>query len=95
MKGAGGGLGPDLTGSWRNGLDYFLENIVDPNAVVGDTFQLHVITIKVGGALSGLVEQETDTALTLRTVTESIIIAKLDIRASPEAPSFIDASWTS
>ena len=46
MGGVGGKLGPDLAGSWRNGLDYFLENIIDPNAVVGDNFQLHVLTKK-------------------------------------------------
>ena len=47
IDGAGGKVGPNLTGSWRNGLDYFLENIVDPNAVVGFDYQLNVITKKI------------------------------------------------
>src|SRR5205085_480013 len=34
LNGVGGKVGPDLAGSWRNGLDYFLDNIIDPNAVV-------------------------------------------------------------
>lgn len=80
LSGSGGRLGPDLTGSWRNGLDYFLENIVDPNAVVGDNFQLHLLTKKDGTVISGLIEQETATALTLRTVTESVIVAKADLK---------------
>ncbi len=80
MNGVGGKLGPDLAGSWRNGLPYFLENIVDPNAVVGENFQLHVVTKKDGTVLSGLLEQETGTALTLRTLAEPVIVAKADIK---------------
>ena len=34
MYGEGGKIGPDLTGSGRANLDYLLENIVDPSAVV-------------------------------------------------------------
>ena len=45
---AAGKLGPDLSGTWRNGPDYFIENIVDPNAVIGDAFQLTIVTLKDG-----------------------------------------------
>lgn len=86
MDGAGGKLGPDLGGSWRNGVDYFLENIVDPNAVVGDNFQLHLVTKKDGAVISGVVEQESDTALTLRTVTEAVVVAKQDIAKHDKMP---------
>ncbi|MBL9144964.1 MAG: c-type cytochrome [Verrucomicrobiaceae bacterium] len=85
MGGVGGKLGPDLGGSWRNGLDYFLENIVDPNAVVGDNFQLHILTKKDGSVVSGLIENETPTALTVRTITESIIVAKSDLKDHTKA----------
>ena len=34
LYGEGGALGPDLTGSGRRHLDYILENVVDPNAVI-------------------------------------------------------------
>ncbi len=81
LNGVGGKLGPDLAGSWRNGLDYFLENIVDPNAVVGENFQLHVITKKDGSVVSGLLDKETPTTLTLRTVTEPVNIAVADVKA--------------
>lgn len=86
MGGVGGKLGPDLAGSWRNGLDYFLENIVDPNAVVGDNFQLHVLTKKEGTVISGVIEQETDTAITARTVTDSVIISKADLKSRQKLP---------
>jgi putative heme-binding domain-containing protein len=87
MGGVGGKLGPDLSGSWRNGLDYFLENIIDPNAVVGDNFQLHVLTKKDGSVVSGVIEQETDTAITARTVTESVVISKADLKDRQKLPA--------
>jgi putative membrane-bound dehydrogenase-like protein len=86
MGGVGGKLGPDLAGSWRNGVDYFLENIIDPNAVVGDNFQLHVLTKKDGSVVSGVIEQETDTAITARTVTESVVISKSDLKDRQKTP---------
>ncbi|WP_395749133.1 PVC-type heme-binding CxxCH protein [Prosthecobacter sp.] len=89
MNGVGGKLGPDLAGSWRNGLDYFLENIIDPNAVVGDNFQLHILTKKDGSVISGVIEQETDTAITARTVTDSVIISKADLKDRQKLPASI------
>ncbi len=75
-NGVGGKLGPDLGGSARNGVDYFIENIVDPNAVVGENYQLNLITKKDGSVVSGMVDSETDTVYVLRTVAEKVIIPK-------------------
>jgi len=80
MNGVGGKLGPDLAGSWRNGVSYFLENIVDPNAVVGEQFQLNVITRRDGTVLSGIVEQDSGSAITIRTITEAVIVPKGEIK---------------
>lgn len=79
MNGQGIALGPDLTGSWTNGVDYFLENIIDPNAVVGESFQLNLVTRKDGTVISGMPESETEDAVTIRTLTESVAIPKADI----------------
>jgi mono/diheme cytochrome c family protein len=43
LFGAGGQVGPDLTGAGRKDLDYLLSNIVDPSAVVTKDFQLTVL----------------------------------------------------
>lgn len=79
MNGEGVALGPDLTGSWRNGVDYFLENIVDPNVVVGESFQLHIVTLKDGTVVSGMLDQSTNDVLSIRTVTDRVTIAKADV----------------
>jgi putative heme-binding domain-containing protein len=78
-EGAGGNLGPDLSGSWRNGVDYFIESIVDPNAVVGVDFQLNLITKRDGSVVSGMVERETETAHVVRTATETLNVPRSEI----------------
>jgi putative heme-binding domain-containing protein len=76
-----GKLGPNLNGTWRNGLDYFLENIVDPNAVVGTDFQLNLVTKRDGSVISGMIEKESDTALLVRTMTETANVPKSEIKS--------------
>jgi putative heme-binding domain-containing protein len=81
-----GKLGPNLSGTWRNGLDYFLENIVDPNAVVGADYQLNLITKRDGTVISGMLDKETATALVVRTMTETVTIPKTEIKAREVTP---------
>jgi putative membrane-bound dehydrogenase-like protein len=80
LNGVGGKIGPDLGGSWRNGVDYFLENIIDPNAVVGEDYQLHVITKKDGSVVSGLLEKETETTVVIRSLADSTPVPKSEIK---------------
>ncbi len=85
----GGGeakIGPDLGGTWRNGIDYFLESIADPNAVIGEAFQLTIVTKNDGNPVAGAVEKETDAAVTMRTLTESVTIPRADIKSRETLP---------
>lgn len=79
-------LGPNLAGTWRNGLDYFLENIVDPNAVVGTDYQLNLITKRDGTVVAGMIDKETDTVLAMRTVTETVNVPKSEIKSREVTP---------
>ena len=72
-------VGPELTGAGKNGIRYFLENIIDPNAVIGTDFQMTTVETRGGESTSGLVVQETPSALTLRTTAGETVIAKADI----------------
>ncbi len=89
----GGGdpkIGPDLGGAWRNGIDYFLENIADPNAVIGEDFQLNIITKNDGSVVAGAIAKDSDTTLTVKTLTESVNIPKADIKTREKlAQSFM------
>jgi len=79
-------LGPELTGAGANGIRYYLENIIDPNAVVGAAFQMTTIETKEGDVLSGLLLRESADTVTLRTAASEERIAKPSIakRAASE-----------
>jgi putative membrane-bound dehydrogenase-like protein len=66
---AGGNVGPNLTGSQRSNLDFLLENIVDPSAIVAKDYLLTIVRTKDGRVIDGIIVQETASVLTLRTPT--------------------------
>jgi putative membrane-bound dehydrogenase-like protein len=75
----GGKAGPDLTGSGRDNLDYLLENIVDPGAVVTADFRMSIVTLKDGRVLNGLIAAKTERTVTLKTATESLTVERSEI----------------
>lgn len=79
LFGEGAKIGPDLTGANRDNLDYLLENIVDPNAVVAADFRATILTLKDGRVLFGMVTANNDRTLTFRTMTETVAIERGDI----------------
>lgn len=79
LKGEGTRIGPDLTGAGANGVKYFLENIIDPNAVIGSDFQLSNIETRRGDLVSGIQVGETAQSVLLRTTSEQVSILKSDI----------------
>jgi putative heme-binding domain-containing protein len=86
LFGEGGDVGPELTGSQRANLDYVLENVLDPNAVVAREYQVTIVETKDGRVISGIVKQEGDRALTLRTQTESLVVPKQEIESRTQSP---------
>jgi putative membrane-bound dehydrogenase-like protein len=74
-------LGPELTGAGKHGVRYFLENIIDPDAVIGTDFQLTSIETKDDESLSGLLVNETASAVTLRTTVGETVVPKASIKS--------------
>ncbi len=81
LFGEGEKVGPDLTGSNRADLEYILENLIAPNAVVGKDYQMSVLQLEDGRVISGLITLETDSALTVKTINDSVVVAKDEIEA--------------
>ncbi|MEL6104567.1 MAG: PVC-type heme-binding CxxCH protein [Planctomycetota bacterium] len=81
LFGEGGAIGPDITGSNRADLDYLLHNVIDPNALIGKDYQTTQIVTADGRVLLGLLKNETETALTLQTADEAVVIEKDEIDA--------------
>ncbi|MBI4604074.1 MAG: c-type cytochrome [Planctomycetes bacterium] len=85
LFGAGGKVAPDITGSDRANLDYVLENILDPNAVVGKDYLASVFAARDGLLVMGLVTAETETAYTVRTANEEVLLPKKDVASRTES----------
>ena len=81
MYNEGGNIGPALTGAQRANLDYILENVLDPSAVVPRDYQVSVFELKTGRLVNGIVKTESDQALTIATTNEVLLIRKDEIDA--------------
>jgi putative heme-binding domain-containing protein len=79
LFGEGGDLGPDLTGSQRASLDYLLENVLDPSAVVPREYRVTNFTLADGRLVAGVVVRETPDGLTVRTTNDTLTIPAADI----------------
>ncbi|MDB5290904.1 MAG: hypothetical protein JWL69_2145 [Phycisphaerales bacterium] len=83
---AGGKVGPDLTGSQRANLDYVLENVVDPSAVVANEYLMTLIQTSDDRTITGIIKQESDSTVTLRTPTEDVVVPKSEIKKRKTSP---------
>jgi putative membrane-bound dehydrogenase-like protein len=79
LFGEGGMIAPDLTGSDRHNLNYLLENILDPSAVVPADYRVSVIKLKDGRLITGVIPEQTDKLLTVQTPTERVTIQRSEI----------------
>jgi putative membrane-bound dehydrogenase-like protein len=79
LFGEGGDLGPDLTGSQRTNLEYLLENVLDPSAVVPREFRVTNVRLADGRLVSGVVVRDTPEGMTVRTTNETVIVPRADI----------------
>jgi putative heme-binding domain-containing protein len=86
LFGEGDQVGPDITGSNRTNLDYILQNIVDPSAVLGNDYRMTVLELVDGRVVSGLIQQESDSAFTVRTLNDTVLIAKSDVEFQSLSP---------
>ena len=76
---AGGKVGPDITGANRASLDYLLENILDPSAVIPKEYAMTVLTLNERPSPLRHRPEETATTLTRGDADETLTIAEKDI----------------
>jgi putative heme-binding domain-containing protein len=79
MYGDGAAIAPELTGSDRRNLDYLLENIVDPSAVVPADYRIAIVKLKDGRTLSGVIPEQNDRTVTVQTPAERVSFLRSDI----------------
>jgi putative membrane-bound dehydrogenase-like protein len=81
----GGKVGPDLTGSNRGDLDYLLQNIVDPNAVIPNDYKAWNLETTDDRSITGIMKQQDDKAVTLVTANETLVIPRNEIKSLKES----------
>jgi putative membrane-bound dehydrogenase-like protein len=79
LFGVGRQVGPDLTGSNRGDLDYLLQAIVDPNAVIPNEYRASNLETADGRVLTGILREQDERAVTLLTADETAIIPREEI----------------
>ncbi|WP_165071071.1 PVC-type heme-binding CxxCH protein [Paludisphaera rhizosphaerae] len=87
LYGQGGKVGPDLTGAGRDNIDYLLDNIVDPGAVVNAEFRVAVVATTDGRTLNGLVRSPTDKTITLVSQNDPVVLRRDEIEEIRQTPA--------
>ncbi len=79
LYGVGQKIGPDLTGSNRANLDYLLENLLDPSAVMANEYRQSILLTDSGQVITGIVRSETEKAVTIQTAEATVVVPKDEI----------------
>ena len=81
LYGEGGEIGPDITGSNRNNLDYLLTNMFDPNAEIPNDYRTTILRTKDNRVLVGVIRRNEGQSVTIATPAEVVTVAKRDVAA--------------
>jgi putative membrane-bound dehydrogenase-like protein len=86
LFGEGRSLGPELTGSQRDNLNFWLQKLVAPSAEVSSEFRLSAILMQDGRTLSGVITRRTPAAFTLVTQEGQELIRTADVEQVRSLP---------
>ena len=88
LYGAGGLIGPDITGANRTNIDYLLGNILTPSAIIQDAYRMQMVLMRDGRLYSGIPAVESERLLELRVANQAkpVALAKSQIASREIAP---------
>jgi putative membrane-bound dehydrogenase-like protein len=82
LYGEGANVGPDLTGVGRSSLDALLNNVIDPNQIVGKGYENVEVETKDGRSVSGRMVENDDSHIKLLSAgPKEEIIAKSNVES--------------
>jgi putative membrane-bound dehydrogenase-like protein len=79
LYGEGTAIGPDLTGSNRNDLDYLLSNLIDPSAEVAKDYRMSAVQTLDGRLITGIIVERSAARVVVQTATEKVTLAAEDV----------------
>jgi len=77
---SGGHVGPDITGANRADLDYLLQNILYPNAVIPNEYLASTVETKDERVLTGMIKSQDASGITLQTANDLVTLPRTEIR---------------
>ncbi|MEA3211556.1 MAG: hypothetical protein QOE70_4613 [Chthoniobacter sp.] len=86
LYGEGAAVGPELTGGGRHDVNYLIENIADPSAVVAADFTMVIVTLKDGRVFNGIISAKTDRTITLKMIGQDTTVDRNDIAKQEQLP---------
>jgi putative heme-binding domain-containing protein len=90
FAGAGGRVGPDLSGIGKNPRREILINILDPNRSVEGNFKLWIIQTKDGQTMSGRLDAESQTTVELLDAAgKQHVVQRKDIKRMQSQPNSV------
>ena len=81
LFGEGKDIGPDITGANRDNLEYILENLIDPSAMIAGDFKMSVIDLNDGRTINGVVLRQTDRVVEIQTPTEKQTVDRAVVKS--------------
>lgn len=81
LFGEGADIGPELTGGDRQNVDHWLDNILDPGALIGQGYEMHQIEKHDGSIVTGMLSAQDDKDVVLKMVGVETRVAKKDIKS--------------
>jgi quinoprotein glucose dehydrogenase len=93
VQGAGGDVGPDLTGiGAKQKREYLLEAIVDPDKQIAQGYETVVLTLKDGKVKSGILKAEDKKEVRLMTAEGTVVLVPVgEIDSRSRGPSAMPA----
>ena len=79
LFGAGGNLGPDLTGLNRPDLDWVLKNVLDPSIIMGKEQQVVVARSKDGRVVAGMRREDSTAHIAVQNESGMFVIPRSEI----------------
>ncbi len=80
IHGKGGLVAPDLTGSNRDNIDYILENVIDPSAVLAANYRMSTIETVDGRVFSGVVIDSGGPTVQIRTPEKEMVLDRSELQ---------------
>ena len=84
--GEGAKIGPELPGAFED-VDYLLQNVLDPNAIIGKDYQQTFVQTKDGQIVSGIIAADDASAVTLKTFAGLVTVQRADIASIEVSPN--------